>query len=535
MPERQLETTLMSQHLGSPIEQVLDGENNAVDFDIAYPLKGNLIAAVEQLRQLHGIDICLLPMSATSSGGGIFQSKKRPSTMIVGLRFDPPTSPRLRFATLPDLLDIAQDEIIIDRDHQQISAGCAVTLDQLNRALAQELGQCYKVPGADLTSYMYAAVGATFMTGGMGPQRRYFSDSVIEISIYDGDKIITVEGDALQGYAGTYGWSGIVCALRCNYYCFPENEIAFALPVSGKPQPLANLLEHFSPYSYLNLDTDKVTSQAKSHNLILGIEHVSCASMQPLLNDTTDNPVYKRAAGLQEKCIAAMVDGLVFVNGFSELSSDEFLISLADDQKAEEFTIAGIELEHAEVFNDPEEMRAVREAIPYAARTQVPDGRFVYKNHSDATIRMPQHEVAANVRQLWQINCEYVTSVENHFSQHQEIDGQILVYGHLNPYGVDPHNRVTMCSDDEDAFQQSRGFLVEQRAHYYRSLATLCESSNAVFVGGEKTADSELGIYHALGGPENSPPALFARFRQQRATIRAAAKMFNWRAPNPYL
>lgn len=534
MPERRLETTLMSQHLGSPIEQVLDGENNAVDFDIAYPLKGNLIAAVEQLRQLHGIDICLLPMSATSSGGGIFQSKKRPSTMIVGLRFDPPTSPRLRFATLPDLLDIAQDEIIIDRDHQQISAGCAVTLDQLNRALAQELGQCYKVPGADLTSYMYAAVGATFMTGGMGPQRRYFSDSVIEISIYDGDKIITVEGDALQGYAGTYGWSGIVCALRCNYYCFPENEIAFALPVSGKPQPLANLLEHFSPYSYLNLDTDKVTSQAKSHNLILGIEHVSCASMQPLLNDTTDNPVYKRAAGLQEKCIAAMVDGLVFVNGFSELSSDEFLISLADDQKAEEFTIAGIELEHAEVFNDPEEMRAVREAIPYAARTQVPDGRFVYKNHSDATIRMPQHEVAANVRQLWQINCEYVTSVENHFSQHQEIDGQILVYGHLNPYGVDPHNRVTMCSDDEDAFQQSRGFLVEQRAHYYRSLATLCESSNAVFVGGEKTADSELGIYHALGGPENSPAELFARFKQQRATVKSAAEIFSWRAPSVY-
>jgi hypothetical protein len=257
--------------------------------------------------------------------------------------------------------------------------------------------------------------------------------------------------------------------------------------------------------------------------------------MQPLLNNTADNPAYNRAVGLQEKCIAAMVDGLVFVNGFSEMSSDEFLISLADDQQAEEFTIAGIELEHAEVFNDPEEMRAVREAIPYAARTQAPGGRFVYKNHSDATIRIPPDAVAASVTKLWQINCDYVSSVEIYFSQHEEIDGQILVYGHLNPYGVDPHNRVTMSSDDEDAFQQSRNFLVEQRAHYYRSLATMCESSNAVFVGGEKTADSELGIYHALGGPENSPPALFARFRQQRTTIRAAAKIFNWRAPRPYL
>jgi hypothetical protein len=525
----------MSQHLGSPIEQAMDGENNAVDFDVAYPLKGNLIAAIEQLRQLHGTDICLLPMSATSSGGGIFQCKNRPSTMIVGLRFDPPTSPRLRFATQPDLLGIALDEIIIDRDHQQISAGCAVTLDQLNQALAQELGHSYKVPGADLTSYMYAAVGATFMTGGMGPQRRYFSDSVIEISIYDGDKIITVDGDALQGYAGTYGWSGIVCALRCDYYRFPANEIAFALPVSGEPQHLARMLEHFSPYSYLNFDTNKVTSRGESHNLILGIEHVSCASMQPLLNNATDNPVHKRAAALRDKCVAAKVDGLVFVNGFSDLSSDEFLIGLADDQQAEEFTIAGIELEHAEVFSDPEEMRAVREAIPYAARTQAPGGRFVYKNHSDATIRMPQHAVAANVRKLWQINCDYVSRVENYFSQHQDIDGQILVYGHLNPYGVDPHNRVTMSSDDEDAFQQSREFLIEQRADYYRSLTAMCESSDVVFVGGEKAADSELGIYHALGGPENSPPALFARFKQQRATIKAAAKIFNWRAPSPYL
>jgi hypothetical protein len=525
----------MSQHLGNPLEQVLDGENNAVEFDIAYPLKGNLVAAVEQLRKRHGPDICLLPMSATSSGGGIFQNENRPSATIIGLRFDPPTSPRLRFATQPELIDIAQDEIVIDPEHQQLSAGSAITLDQLNQALAQELGHSYKVPGADLTSYMYAAVGATFMTGGMGPQRRYFSDSVIEISVYDGTKIVTVEGNALQGYAGTYGWSGIVCALRCKYYRFPENEIAFALPVSGQPQQLAKLLEHFSPYAYLNLDTDKVSSRVESHNLILGIEHVSCASMQPLLKNAADNPVYKRAAELQEKCVAAAVDGLVFVNGLSDLSSDEFLIGLADDQHAEEFTIAGIEVEHAEVFSDPEEMRAVREAIPYAARTQAPGGRFVYKNHSDANIRMPQNDVAANVERMWQINCDYVASVEKHFSQHEEIDGQILVYGHLNPYGVDPHNRVTMSSDDEQAFQRSRSFLVELRAHYYRSLASLCESSNVVFVGGEKTADSELAIYHALGGPGNSPAALRARFNQQRATIKAAASIFSWRAPSLYL
>jgi len=524
----------MPQILGKPIEQVLDGENNRVEFDIAYPVKGNLSDAVEQLRDLHGPELYLLPMSATSSGGGIFQNKNRPSGTIVGLRFDPPVSPRLRFATQPELVEIAQDEIVIDPEHQQISAGSAITLDQLNQALVRELGHNYKVPGADLTSYMYAAVGATFMTGGMGPQRRYFSDSVIKISLYDGDKMVTVEGGALQGYAGTYGWSGIVTALRCNYYRFPANEIAFALPVSGQPQHLAKLLEHLSPYSYLNLNTDQVTSLAETRGLILGIEHVSRSSMQPLLKNTSASPIHKRAAELEQKCIAAGVDGLVFVNGFSDLSSDEFIIGLADDQQAQEFTIAGIELDFAEVFSDPEEMRAVREAIPYAARTQAPTGRFVYKNHSDANIRMPQDNIAASVEQLWQINCDYVTSVEQHFSQHEAINGQILVYGHLNPYGVDPHNRVTMSSDDEDAFTQSRRFLVEQRAHYYRCLASLCESTNAVFVGGEKAADSEIGIYQALGGAENSPPALFDRFSQQRATIKAAARIFSWRAPKPY-
>jgi hypothetical protein len=256
--------------------------------------------------------------------------------------------------------------------------------------------------------------------------------------------------------------------------------------------------------------------------------------MQPLLNDKSESPVQKRATRLRQKCVAAEVDGLVFINGFSDLSSEEFLTGLVDDEMAEEFTIAGIELDHAEVFNDPEEMRAVREAIPYAARTQAPCGRFVYKNHSDANIRIPENDVQACVAQLWKINCEYVDSVEQYFREHEKINGQILVYGHLNPYGVDPHNRITMSSDDAEIFAKSRSFLIEQRAHYYRCLAALCQSRNAVFVGGEKTADSELGIYQALGGPENAPAALFARFRQQRATVKAAANMFSWRAPELY-
>ena len=230
--------------------------------------------------------------------------------------------------------------------------------------------------------------------------------------------------------------------------------------------------------------------------MILGIEHVSCESMQPLLSAAVDHPARGRAQQLQQKCILAGADGLVFINGFSERSSDEFLLDLADDVDAETLCIAGVDIEHAEVFGDPEEMRAVREAVPYAARTQACDGRLVYKNHSDANIRLPADAI--------------------------------------NPYGVDPHNRVTMSSDDAAAFAGCRSFLVEQRAQYYRELAQLCTSSAAEFIGGEKSADSEIGIYQALSGPEHAPAALYQQFQQQRQCIAAAADLFNWRALPPY-
>jgi FAD/FMN-containing dehydrogenase len=524
----------MQDTLGNPIDHVVDGENNAVEFDVAYPIRGELGALLARIRARHGDDLLLLPMSATSAGGGIFQHRGEQAGTVVGLRYDAPLNPRTRLAAKPDLCTLEQDEIVIDREHRQISAGAAITLDQLNRALADELGQQYKVPGADLTSYTYAAVGATFMTGGMGPQRRYFSDSVVEAAIYDGDGVNLVTGEALQGYAGTYGWSGIVCALRCNYYRFPANEIAFALPLSSDAAQLARLLAHLAPYVYLDLNTEKVTSPGANEGMILGIEHVSCESMRPLLAQSDDNPARKRGLELQQKCAAAGVDGLVFINGLSEQSSDEFLIGLADDAEAQDFTIAGIDIEHAEVFSQPEDMRALREAIPYAARTQAPNGRLVYKNHTDATIRIAADEVQSCSERLWQINCEYVNRVERYFEHEPAVEGQILVYGHLNPYGIDPHNRVTMSSDDDDAFTRSRDYLVEQRAQYYRELAELCASGGAVFVGGEKSADSEIAIYRALQGPRNAPTELFDRFQQQRETVRTADRLFNWRALPPY-
>lgn len=524
----------MSAPLGKPISEVRDGENNPIEFDVAYPLGGRLETAVAEARRRHGDDIRLLPISGASAGGGIFQSADRPAGTVVGLRFDPPADPAVRVGGDADLSALELDEIVIDSEHRQVCAGAAVTLDQLSRALAREIGHSFRVPGADLTSYQYAAAGATFMTGGMGPQRRYFSDSVVEAAIYDGERNRIVDGDELRGFAGTYGWSGLVGAVRCNYYRFPENEIAFALPLRQAPAELASLLGKLSAYAFLDLDTDRVRSAADEDDLILGLEHVSAQSMQPLLQFTADNAVTGRARELRQKILDADADGLVFVNGCSERAIDEFLLGLADETPDGEFAIAGIGIEHAEVFGDAEEMRAVREAIPYAARMQKPAGRLVYKNHTDADLRLAEGRVEEAALQLWEINCAYVAAVEEYFGSHTGISGEILVYGHLNPYGVDPHNRVTMSSDDEAEFRRAREFLVERRAGFYRDLAALCEAGAASFVGGEKTADSELAIFAALGGPERAPAELYRRFQRQRQTVRGANAMFNWRAPDLY-
>lgn len=524
----------MTSVLGQPISDARDGENNPIEFDIAYPVGGRLEEAVAEVRRRHGDSVYLLPISGASAGGGIFQSAGKPDGSVVGLRFDPPAEPSIRIGSGVDLSGLGLDEIVIDIESRQLCAGAAVTLDQLSRALRQEVGHNFRVPGADLTSYQYAAVGATFMTGGMGPQRRYFSDSVVEAAIYDGRSTRVVDGDALRGFAGTYGWSGIVGAVRCNYYRFPENEIAFALPLRQTPAGLSGLLGKLSAYTFLDLDGDRVHSTANALDLILGLEHVSAQSMQPLLRDTADNAITARARELRQKMIDADADALIFVNGCSERAVDEFLLDLADELPDGEYTIAGIGLEHAEVFGDGEEMRAVREAIPYAARMQKPAGRLVYKNHTDADLRLAEAGVGEAARRLWEINCTYVDSVEEYFGAHAGITGEILVYGHLNPYGVDPHNRVTMSSDDETEFRQAREFLVERRASYYRDLAALCETGAATFVGGEKTADSELAIFAALGGPERAPADLYRRYRLQREAVRDAATMFNWRAPPLY-
>ena len=513
---------------------ITDGENNPVEYDVAYRVSGRkLISTLNGIFRTHGRNICLLPISASSAGGGVFQCTAPPGRQTIGLVVEPATTPAIRLGRSPVITDITLDEIVIDKAHYEICAGASVTLEQLNHALAETVGPQYQVPGADLTSYAYAQVGSTFMTGGMGPQRRYFSDSVSEIALHDGSTLVPLGKPALRGYAGTYGWSGIVTAVRCSYCQYPENEIAFAMPVRNHPRELARLLEALGSLCFPRQAARQMTSRSGRRDLILGLEHLTASSMQPLL-DAADNEESRRASRLIQACRNAHADGIMFVTGYSDSPVDGFLERLIDHPGPSEPTLAGISLDNAEMFSDPGQMRSLREAVPFAARTREPEGAFRYKNHTDATIRLNPDRIEEAMTRLWETNQRYVTQIESFIHQHPLLAGDILVYGHMNPYGVDPHNRLTLVSDDSRCMESAIQAVNDLRAAFYRGLGRICEQTGSVFVGGEKGADSERKIIEAFGGFEQLPANLRSKVGLQSAAIRGASSCFNWRAPLPY-
>jgi hypothetical protein len=517
-------------------QEFRDGENNQLTLDLTYAVREKSISeTVKQILIEHGIDISLLPISGCSAGGGVFQIQNPTKNAVIGVSIPAVAEPGISMQSLPDVKAVAADEIIIDQSQKLIFAGAAITLDQLNQALTYQLGNGYLVLGADLTSYTYAQVGATFMTGGMGPQRRYFSDSVKALSLFDGKDLRTVSKDELDDHAGTFGWTGLVTAVACHYVEVPVNEITFAIPVNSDTAALSQLIETLAPYCYFDTSNGQIQSGNNGANYIFGLEHLTAESMGPFL-ESGEEALVNKGKQLLENCQQAQCDGLIFVNGYSDLGMDEFLFLLVDNPEADEFTIAGINLEHTMVFNDSSQMRAIREGIPFAARTQAPAGKYLYKGHTDLTIRLNQADIGSSMEALWNCYSTYVQKIKSYFKDaiDQGIRGEILVYGHLNPYGLDPHNRITMAADDQDSFNTATEYVEEQRNILYRALRDLSEATQSLFIGGEKSAASEAEIFQALGTPDDAPELLKQKYKRQIKEIKKASRLFSWRAIPPY-
>lgn len=510
---------------------IQDGESNDIHTNVVYRVGGGqFLPSIDEVYKNHGSTVNLLPISAGSAGGGVFQQPSDHGADIVGIQFIPSASPKCFLASNIDITSVALDQIVIDVDAQKIYAGSGVTLEQLNQALAEYVGEKFKVLGADLTSYTYAQVGSTFMTGGMGPQRRYFSDSVQQVALFNGIEIEKLDEHVLAGYAGTYGWTGIVTAVCCEYCELPKNEITFAMPVSNDPESLARLLAHFSGHCFLRVSNGKLLTGSGGFDCILGIEHITANAMGPMLADGGDTPIQRRAKQLQKKCELADADGLVFINGRSNQDIEHFLWNLIDSPESDTPTISGMALEHTEVFNVGDEMRAVREAVPAAARGQAPKGKYSFKGHTDANIRLNPECIYESMFALWEANEHYVSTVDQCFKHHPEIQGEILVYGHLNPYGVDPHNRITVAGDTQEACEQVKAEIAAHTQAFFRSLKQICEQTGSLFIGGEKGAASEFEIAEAFPDPDQLPVGMRHKLIEQRERIRQSSGQFKWRA-----
>jgi hypothetical protein len=67
----------MPVNLHSINTNIVDGENNLVTLDCIYLIEEQELAdAIDSIKQRHDPDFCLLPLSAVSGGGSVFQVKK---------------------------------------------------------------------------------------------------------------------------------------------------------------------------------------------------------------------------------------------------------------------------------------------------------------------------------------------------------------------------------------------------------------------------------------------------------------------------
>ena len=516
--------------------ELLDGESNLITHDFCYEIRGNkLSSTIKEIKTTYGQNVKLLPLSGKSAGGGVFQISATNDDTIVGLNISAALTPRIRYEFTVDIKSLSLDEIVINKSNCAIYAGAAITLQQLNQALANELGAQFKVLGADLTSYTYAQVGSTFMTGGMGPQRHYFSDSVVEIALHDGETINSVSGDQLRNYAGTYGWTGIVSAVKCNYHELPVQEFAFSIPVKNKPENIARLLNHFSKFVYFDKsEQSKIQTKNGALTLILGLEHITVESMQPLLDSQQNNTVVKVAKEIAEQCNSANADGMIFVNGHSQLPIDEIISEFIDDLTTEKLTIAQVDLDWTYYFPNIDLMRDLREAVSYAARNQAPKNSHSYKGHTDANIWINPALLEPSVKIIWQAYLDYIHCVKSFLSSQPLIKGEILIYGHLNPVGFNPHNRITLATENEALFHAAIKELDAFKKTLINELASICEQSESIFTGGEKGAGSDHELLVAFDDPNSIPRELYEKFTRQKAAIKNASPCFNWRALPPY-
>ncbi len=507
-----------------------DTEGNAIELDYQYELYNGFISeAIGYLRSKYGNKIAIVPIGGQSAGGGVFYSDKRKIDQLnIGLIIPaavPYDSGNELAYTISDKAppsELRSHDVHINSKDRLVYVGAGVVLDQIVATVKKAMGKNFSVLGTDLTSSGYASSGATFMTGGMGPTRINFARSVSEISYYDGETTLSVANRVtLNQLAETYGWTGMVQSLTLPIYEIPQHAFGFALPINNTPEELGTLVSYFA-------DKTKIPQNGivSKDAFIAGLEIITGDALNLLEKET---PNLEGLDVLLQNCRTSSKDAVVFISGAANANpfedyNDPLGIFVSNE-------LSGLSLEQATPFSNLQAMKNIREGAPELARRQFLDAPFCYKDHTDINVQVNLKNTFASTKAIMLCYERYKIKLEQLIESENDLKGNVQVYGHINPQGLDPHYRVTLVSSNKETLDTAEKKARTFYGELVKDISRACKNTGSQICGGEKGIISNMKVLNALKKYEEFiPRELQNRLKQQQKAIAHAHPMFNWRA-----
>ncbi|WP_255448398.1 FAD-binding protein [Telmatospirillum sp. J64-1] len=493
-------------------------------------------------RQAVAQDYAVMPAGGLTSAIGSFLYDRA----ALNPRFRDVVAIRPKGTMTPEQVDpatpidqILSHQIAIDRNRHTVTAGAGITFAQVNRVLEEEVGPNARVL-VDLTSVGSALVGGVIATGGMGPMRVRPSMTCEAVCITDGGpQPIILEGrEAITAFEGMQGWTGMTTAVRMRYFDVPMLEFGLVLPIQSTDiDAMADLLNYLHSWSAIEPPAtgNHLAAQHPENTILNGIELVSRDSLEQFIAQAAD-PARSKAQGLLQSCEYAGADMLACLTGWSDVSVDEVLGILLDEETE---TIGGVQIDFGVGFSSGSEMesfRAIREGAPDLARTYarvVQPGKLrPWTTSTDINVAVP--------RDISAIAC-VLSAYDDYRREIREVrkamEGRVEVtlaaYGHLNPMGIDPHHRVTLIAPEgsEAALEEAIEMVKKAKKELIRAIVATAEAHDYTITGGEKGMPSVVEIARASGGVDKAPANLRRMLERARAEIAKAPENFTFRAP----
>lgn len=461
------------------------------------------------------------------SSSKVFSEKAPEGKNIIGIILETPIAPEVSSSTFAPNTKLEVQQIHINTQSREIFAGAAVTLDQISIAAQQILGNEYRVPGTDLTSRIMASSGGTFMTNGAGLKRINFGNAALSIRLYDGQTSRIIDNKKeIELLAGTYGFTGIVEEIKMQAIEVPKHDFRFAIPVNNNAQDLAKIIEKFGKKTDINIENGKIITD---DYVVDGIELVTEKSIINQDNSSSD------LAAVQKLLKSSGKNALVFVTGYSH---KEFLEDENNWDENFEVFLNEFPIEKIHPFDNVDEMRKIREKGPEDAKSQkLKIGEEIVQfQHSESTdINVVVNHVNLRKNSELVLICydEHKKKVLNLLEENKldGLVGNLNMYGHLNPQGLDLHYRVTIGENDKENLNKAKSQLKKYYNELVQKIAKICQETDSKFTGGEKGAKSNTAILDSLTGKNISVANdLKERYSLQIKAIENSSPVFNWRA-----